>query len=76
MVWNDMSLSIDKKKIEDVVISGHSRFTSKLYHILKLSVKWLISVMSNAINVLGKKGLKAPGVVNQVTNRGGTILCF
>ena len=51
-------------------IPVYSRYTPKLYLILQLSVKWLISVMLNARNVSGKKVSKVPGVVNQVTKRG------
>ena len=51
-------------------IPVYSRYTPKLYLILQLSVKWLISVMLNARNVSGKKVSKVAGVVNQVTKRG------
>ena len=33
-------------------------------------MKWLLSVMFNAINVSSRKVSKVPGVVNQVPNRG------
>ena len=51
-----MSLNDEKKKIENVfLISIYSRYTPKLYLILYLSVKWLISLLLNAKNVSGKK---------------------
>ena len=48
----------------------YSRYTPKLYLIVHLSVKWLISVILNARNVSGKKVSKVPGVVDQVSKRG------
>ena len=56
-------------------ISVCSRYTPKLHLILQFSVKWLISIMLNTKNVSGKKVLKVPGVVNQVTKM-GEVQCY